>query len=142
MYKFGQIKVTSNQFYNVYQIASDINLEKIRVSQGVVANKHDIKYIIGYEIEPGNIVPLYIKTPKNCISSGVTQNEASPLKMGFNVSEDADWVKHLKDTSFQDYKGDQRLIMFLINGEMILYSSIRLVLILQCFVVPLALGLL
>ena len=88
MYKFGQIKIASNQFYNVYQIASDVNLEKIRVSEGVVAIKHDIKYVIGYEIEPGNIIPLYIKTPKNCICLGVTLS----LKMRFNVSKDADWV--------------------------------------------------
>ena len=39
------------------------------------------------------IVPLYIKTPRDCLSSGVSRfNEASPWKMGFNVSEDEAWV--------------------------------------------------
>ena len=48
--------------------------------------------MIGYEVEPGQIVPMYIKTPKNCISSGVSQyNESSPWKMGFNVGECEAW---------------------------------------------------
>ena len=40
-------------------------MEKIRVKEGVVANKHDTRYIIGYEVEPGKIVPLYILTPED-----------------------------------------------------------------------------
>ena len=39
-------------------------------------------------------MPLYVKTPKDCPSSGVSRfNEASPWNMGFNVSEDEAWVK-------------------------------------------------
>ena len=63
------------------------------MSEAVVANKHDARFIVGYEVEPGRIVPLCIKTPKDCLSSGVSRfNEASPWKMGFNVSEDEAWV--------------------------------------------------
>ena len=69
-----------------------MELGKIRMSEGVVAKKHDTRYTIGYEVEPGKIVPLYIKTPGPCPSSGVSQyNESSPLKMGFDVSDDEMW---------------------------------------------------
>ena len=57
----------------VYQIAKEVDVGKIRISEGVVANKRDIRYTVGYEVEPGEIVPLYIKTPKDCLSSGVSQ---------------------------------------------------------------------
>ena len=92
--KFGQIEIESKKFNSEYQIQKDVDLEKIRVSEGVVANKHDTRYIVGYEVEPGVIVPFYIKTPKNCFSSGVSRyNESSPWKMGFNVEEDEAWVE-------------------------------------------------
>ena len=73
MYKFGQIEIASKEFNSVYQIAKDVDVEKIRMSEGVVANKHDTQYTIGYEVETGKIVPLCIKTPKDCLSSGVSQ---------------------------------------------------------------------
>ena len=94
MYKFGQIEITSKDFNSLYQIANDADCEKIRVSEGVVANKHDTRYMIGYEVETGKIVPLCIKTPKDCLSSGVTRySESSPWKMGFNVGGDEAWVR-------------------------------------------------
>ena len=77
MYKFGQIEITSKDFNSLYQIANDADCEKIRVSEGVVANKHDTRYMIGYEVETGKIVPLCIKTPKDCLSSGVTRYSES-----------------------------------------------------------------
>ena len=87
--KFGQIEIESKKFNSVYEVQNLVDLEKIRVSEGVVANKHDTRYIVGYEVEPGVIVPLYIRTPKDCLSSGVSRfNESSPWKMGFNVSRD------------------------------------------------------
>ena len=72
MYKFGQIEIVSKEFNSVYQITNDVDCEKIRISEGVVANKHDTRYTIGYEVEPGKVVPLYIKT-STC--SGVTRYE-------------------------------------------------------------------
>ena len=94
MYKFGQIEIASKDFNSEYKLTNIVDLEKIRVSEGVVANKHDTRYTIGYEIESGQIVPLYIKTPKDCVSSGVSQyNESSPWKMGFNVGGDEVWTQ-------------------------------------------------
>ena len=94
MYKFGEIEISSKEFNSVYRVQKDVNCEKIRISEGVVANKHDMKYTLGYEVEPGVIVPLYVKTPKDCLSSGVSRyNEASPWKMGFNVSEYEAWIR-------------------------------------------------
>ena len=59
-----------------------------------MANKHDTRYTIGYEVEPGKIVSLCIKTPKNCLSSGVTRySKSSQLKMGFNVGGDEAWMR-------------------------------------------------
>ena len=69
--KFGQIEIASKEFNIVYQIAKNVDLEKIRISEGVNANNHDTRFTIGYEVEPGKIVPLCIKTPKDCLSSGV-----------------------------------------------------------------------
>ena len=94
MYKFGQIEIASKEFNSVHQIQKDVDAEKIRVSEGVVANRCDTRYTIGYEVELEEIVPLYIKTPNSCFSSGVSwYNESSPWKMGFNVSSDEAWVK-------------------------------------------------
>ena len=42
MYKFGQIEIASKKFNSVYEVQKDVELEKIRVSDGVVANKHDM----------------------------------------------------------------------------------------------------
>ena len=52
--------------------------------------RSDERYTVGYEVEPGVIIPLYVRTPKDCLSSGVSRfNESSPWKMGFNVGGDA-----------------------------------------------------
>ena len=83
MYKFGQIEIASKEFNSVYEVTDTVDYENIRLSEGVVANKHDTRYTVGYEVEVGKIVPLFIKTPKDCLSSGVSQyNESSPWKMG------------------------------------------------------------
>ena len=94
MYKFGQIEIESKEFNSIYEVQKDVDLERIRVSEGVVANKSDERYTVGYEVESGEIIPLYVRTPKDCLSSGVSRfNESSPWKMGFNVSEDEAWVE-------------------------------------------------
>ena len=93
MCKFGQIEIESKKFNSVYQVQKDVDLEKIRVSEGVVVNGADTRFTVAYEVEPGRIVPLYIKTPRDCLSSGVSRyNEASPWKMGFNVGENEAWI--------------------------------------------------
>ena len=35
MYRFGQIEIESKKFNSEYQITRDVDLEKIRVSEGV-----------------------------------------------------------------------------------------------------------
>ncbi|WP_215897620.1 hypothetical protein, partial [Acinetobacter baumannii] len=93
MLKFGKVQVASKDFHSFYEVTNSIDFSRIRVSEGVVANKADTRYTIGYEKECGSIVPLYIKTPKNCRSSGVSRyNENSAWKMGFKI-EDSSWLK-------------------------------------------------
>ena len=100
MYKFGQIEISSKEFNGEYKVTENVDLERIRLSEGVTANKHDTRYTIGYETEQGKIVPLYMKTPKDCVSSGVSRyNESSPWKMGFNVIEDEVWVRQYEAIS-------------------------------------------
>ena len=94
MLKFGQVSVASKDFHSTYEVTNNIDFDKITVSEGIAANKNDTRYTIGYETAPGKIVPLYIKTPKNCLSSGVSRyNENSAWKMGFKVSEEPSWLK-------------------------------------------------
>ena len=91
--KFGQIEIETKRFNSEYRVQKDVDLERIRISEGAVANGHDTRFTVGYEVEPGRIVPLCIKTPRGCLSSGVSRyNEVSPWKMGFNVGEDEAWV--------------------------------------------------
>ena len=78
MYKFGNFEIESKKFNSEYQVQKDVELEKIRISEGVVANKHDERHTVGYGVAPGVVVPLCIKTPKDCLSSGISRyNEAS-----------------------------------------------------------------
>lgn len=114
MYKFGQIEIASKEFNSVYQVTDTVDCEKIRLSEGVVTNKHDTRYTVGYEVEPGKIVPLYVKTPKDCLSLGVCQyNESSPWKMGFNVSEDGAWVDRYRSI----YPKIEELLRQKLTGE-------------------------
>ena len=46
MHKFGQIEIASKEFNSEYKLTKIVDLEKIRVSEGVVANKHDTRYTI------------------------------------------------------------------------------------------------
>ena len=94
MFKFDKIEISDEEFNN-YQVQEDVDLEKIRISKGLPPDGYGhVRYIIGYQTEPGKIVPLYIKTPKDCLSSGVCQSrEGSQLRMGFNVGSDGEWVE-------------------------------------------------
>ena len=95
MLRFGQLEISKKEFQSQYEVTDIycIDLQKITVSDGFTANKCDTRSLIGYEVDSGKIIPLFIKTPKNCSSNGVSQyNENSAWKMGFNVSEDPVWV--------------------------------------------------
>ena len=98
-FKFGQIEVASKDFYKIYQeiSISDIGLDKIVIVDSVRRNKKDTRYTIGYEIEPQIIIPLYIMTPENRCSNGVTRyNDNSPWKMGFDKRLDKKWIEKYK----------------------------------------------
>ena len=70
MFKFGQLEVTSKDFYRQRQITDifTIDVNKLVLSDKVSCNnRKDCRYIIGCQ------VPLFIKTPKNFFSYGVSQ---------------------------------------------------------------------
>ena len=91
MFKFGQKEVTTKDFHGQRQISDifTINVKKLVVSDKVPLNNGKVcRYIVGYEVD-GALIPLFIKTPKNIFSHGVSQyNKNSAYTMSFNVSEE------------------------------------------------------
>ena len=58
--------------------------------------RKDHRYIIGYQVD-GEVIPLFIKTPKNIFSFGVSQyDKKSARRKLFNVSEEKEWVSQYK----------------------------------------------
>ena len=50
-------------------------------------------FIVGYQVDGEKIIPLFIKTPKNTFSYGVSRHDKnSSCTMSFNVSEAAEGV--------------------------------------------------
>ena len=93
-YKFGQVTVSSKEFYEAIDIdIKTLNIDNILVSDPILDNKKGKRYIIGYNIE-GKIVALRIKTPKNVYSYGVSQySETSKWCMSFNLEGHDEWIK-------------------------------------------------
>ena len=59
-------------------------------------NGKDYRYIVGYQVDK-SLIPLFIKTPKNIFSYGVSQyDKNSAYTMSFNVSEAKEWVSQYK----------------------------------------------
>ena len=91
MLKFGQKEVTTKDFYGQRQITDifTIDVNKLVISDKVPCNNgKDCRYIVGYQVD-GALIPLFIKTPKNVFSYGVSQyDKNSAYTMSFNVSED------------------------------------------------------
>ena len=83
-YKFGQVTVDREQFYEAIDIdKKTLNVDNIAVSDPITMIKKRKRYIIGYKIE-GKIVALRIKTPENVYSHGVSKyTETSKLCMSF-----------------------------------------------------------
>ena len=74
MLKFGQKEVITKDFYGQRQITDlfTIDINKVVVSDKVSCNNgKDCRYIVGYQVDRG-LVPLFIKTPKNIFSYGVS----------------------------------------------------------------------
>ena len=90
MLKFGQKEVTTKDFYRQRQITDifTIDVNKVAVSDKVPCNNgKDCRSIVGYQVD-GALIPLFIKTPKDIFSYGMSQYDKNPaFKMSFNVSE-------------------------------------------------------
>ena len=99
MLKFGQKEVTTKDFYGQRQITDlfTIDVNKVVVSDKVPFNNgKDCRYIEGYQVD-GALIPLFIKTPKNIFSYGVSQyDKNSAYTMSFNVSEEKERVAQYK----------------------------------------------
>ena len=95
MLRFGQKEVTTKEFYGQRQIIAifTIDINKLVISDKVPCNHgKDCRYIVGYQVD-GVPAPLFIKTPKNVFSYGVSQyDKNSAYTMSFNVSEEKEWV--------------------------------------------------
>ena len=79
--KFGQIEVATDIF--------TIPVNKVVLSDKALCNNgKDCRYIVGYQVDGETIITMFIKTPKNIFSYGVSQhNKNSAYTMSFNVSE-------------------------------------------------------
>ena len=99
MLKFGPKEVTTQDFYGQRQITDlfTIDVKKVVVSDKVPCNNgKDCHYIVGYQANEA-LAPLFIKTPKNIFSYGVSQyDKNSAYTMSFNVSEEKGWVSQCK----------------------------------------------
>ena len=99
MLKFGPKEVTTKDFYGQRQITDlfTIDVKKVVVSDKVPCNNgKDCHYIVGYQANEA-LAPLFIKTPKNIFSYGVSQyDKNSAYTMSFNVSEEKEWVSQYK----------------------------------------------
>ena len=75
MVKFGQKEATTKDFNGQRQINAifTIDVNKVVVSDKVSCNnRKDCRYIVGYQLDEG-LMSLFIKTPKNVFSYGVSQ---------------------------------------------------------------------
>ena len=60
------------------------------------SNRKDCRHIAFYQVD-GGLIQLFIKTPKNIFSYGVSQyDKNSAYTMSFNVSEAKEWVSQYK----------------------------------------------
>ena len=91
MLKFGQKEVTTKDFYGQRQITDifTIDVNRLVVSDKVSCNNgKDCRYTVGYQVD-GALIRLFIKTPKNVFSYGVSQyDKNSTYTISFNVSEE------------------------------------------------------
>ena len=75
MFTFGQKEITNKDFYRQRKITVifTIDVKKVVVSDKVSCNNgKDCRYIVVYQVDEA-VIPLFIKTPKNIFSYGVSQ---------------------------------------------------------------------
>ena len=99
MLKLGQKEVTTKDFYGQRQITDifTIDVNKLVIFDKVSCNNgKDCRYVLDYQVD-GVLIPLFIKTPKNVFSYGVSQyDKSSAYTMSFNVSEEEEWTSQYK----------------------------------------------
>ena len=99
MLKFGQKEVTTKDFYGQRQITDIfmIDVNRLVISEKVPCNNgEDCRYIVGYQVD-GAPAPLFIKTPKNIFTYGVSQyDKNSAYTISFNFSEGKEWMSQYK----------------------------------------------
>ena len=99
MLEFGQKEVTTEDFYGQRQLTDifTININKVVVYDKVPCNNgKDCHYIVGYHVDEA-LIPLFIKTPKNIFSYGVSQyDKNSAYTMSFNDSDEKSWKTQYK----------------------------------------------
>ena len=77
MFKFGQEEVTAKDFYNKVVVSDKVSCNNVK----------DCHCFEGYQVD-GVLIPLFIKTPKNIFSYGVSEyDKNTAYTMSFNVSE-------------------------------------------------------
>ena len=90
MLKFGQKEVTIKEFCGQRQINDifTVDVSRVMIADKVSWNNaKDCHFIVGYQVD-GALVPLFIKTPKDIFSYGVSQyDQNSAYTTSFNVSE-------------------------------------------------------
>ena len=100
MLKFGQKEVTTKDFYGQRQITDifTIDVNKLVVSDKMPCNNgKDCRYIVSYQVD-GAVIPLFIKTPRDKFSYGMSQyDKNSAYKFSFNVSEKKGWTSQYKE---------------------------------------------
>ena len=99
MLKFGQREVPTKDFYRQRQITDvfTIDINKLVISDKVPCNNgKDCRYIVRYQADEVTL-PLFIKTPKNIFSYGVSQyDKNSAYTISYNVSEEKEWASRYK----------------------------------------------
>ena len=99
MLKFGQKEVTTKDFYGQRQISDlfTIGINNVLVSDKVSCNNGKYcRYIVGYQVNE-TLIPMFIKTPKDIFSYGVSQyDKNSAYTMSFNASEEKTWKTKYK----------------------------------------------
>ena len=97
--KFGPKEVTTKDFYGQRQITDifTMDVNKLVVSDKVPCNNgKDCRYIVGHQVDQVLIL-LFIKTPKNVFTNGVSQyDKNSSYTMSFNVSDEKESVSQYK----------------------------------------------
>ena len=99
MLKVGQKEVTTKDFYGQRQITDifTIDVNKLVISDKVPCNNgKDCRYVVGYQVDKV-LISLFIKTPKNSFSYGVSQYDRNcAYTMTFNVSKEKEWMSQYK----------------------------------------------